>query len=189
MHRELNAEAAQRLCATRPIVLVTTQHATGVVNGGAFGAWTNLGSLQVGIAVGKPTHTYHNIRRVGEFVINIPDRALADAVEVFGQDVPEELSELDEAGLSTAPSKHVAVPRIAECVAAIECRFLKELEIGYHSFVVGRILGGSVREDLVDDEGYFDVLKAQVLHGYKYPKPFYLLFGDIVEAKQNPSSS
>ena len=40
----------------------------------------------------------------------------------------------------------------------------------------------SAREDLIDDEGYFDVVKARVLHGYKYPKPLYLLFGEVIEA-------
>jgi hypothetical protein len=41
-----------------------------------------------------------------------------------------------------------------------------------------------VEEGLLDDEGHFDVVRAKVMHGTKYPKPVYVLFGETIIGKQ-----
>ena len=75
------------------------------------------------------------------------------------------------------------MPRIAECAASVECRYDREVSVGYHSFVIVQVLCGHCREGLLDEQGYFDVVKAQVLHDAKYPLPVYALFGKYVEGK------
>lgn len=183
MHVDLTPQQAQGLCATRPVILVTTKHPNGKVNGGTFGSWTNLGSLQLGIAMGKASDTYRNSTAGGEFVVNIPGRSLAHVSELFGRASDKNTDDIALAGLTPRTSKHVSVPGIEECVAIIECQFRRDIEIGSHSFVIGDIVGGSAREEFIDDEGYFDVLSARVIHCYKYPKPLYLTFGEVIETK------
>ena len=178
MQIEVPASRCGRLITTRPVIVITTLHESGVVNGGTFGAYTNVGPTEIGIAVGKPSHTYQNLKRTGEFVINVITQPIARASEVCGEGHPETESEIAASGLTTADSSRVAPPRIAECAAAIECRYLKELDIGYHSFVVGEAQGGWCEEGLLDDEGYFDVIKAQVVHCVRYPEPVYAKLGE-----------
>ncbi len=174
---EVPASKCGRLLTTRPVIVITTLHENGVVNGGTFGAYTIVGPTEVGVAIGKPSHTYQNIRRAGEFVINVLSTRTARASEVCGRNLPPTESEVEAAGFTTAASKLVQPPRIAECVAAVECRYLKELEIGYHSFVVGEALCGWCDEGLLDDQGYFDVVKAEVIHCIRYPEPVYAQLG------------
>lgn len=183
MKQQIDGPRAIRLIATRPTILITTLHENGKVNGGTFGAYTNLSGSEIGIAIGTPSHTYQNIRRTGEFVINVPGADLVDAIGLFGEDFPEGVSEVEKAGLTSADSTQVAVPGIAECVASVECRFAKEMPIGYHSLVVGTVLAGSCNEGLLDAEGYFDVVKARVVHDVRYPHPVYALFDRYVEGK------
>jgi flavin reductase (DIM6/NTAB) family NADH-FMN oxidoreductase RutF len=54
--------------ATKPTIVITTRHASGVVNAGVFGAYTNLSASQVGVAIATSSHTYKNILRTGEVV-------------------------------------------------------------------------------------------------------------------------
>lgn len=181
--KSVTASRAMRLITTRPTIIITTLHPNGEVNGGAFGAYTNLSPKEIGLAIGTPSHTYRNLKRTGEFVINVPGADLVDAISIFGSDAPDGVSEVVQAGLTTAKSAKVAVPYIAECVASVECRFLREVPIGYHSFVIGEVLCGWVNDGLLDDEGYFDVVKAGVLHGARYPQPVYAVFSCYIHGK------
>ena len=75
----------------------------------------------------------------------------------------------------------IKVPVIAECVANIECRFWRELKIGYHSFVVGKVVCGHLDRRFVDKDGSIDVVKARVAYDIRYPDPVYAALGQVVE--------
>ena len=183
MQIEVPQSQCMRLITTRPLIVVTTLHENGVVNGGTFGSYCNLSGTELGIAIGKPSDTYQNIQRTGEFVVNVLSVRTMDASPACGESVPTTESEVENAGLTTAKSKVVAVPRIAECVASVECKYVKELPIGYHNFVVGEAQCGWCDEGMLDDQGYFDVVKAEVIHSVRYPYPEYAKFGEYIEGR------
>ena len=175
---------ATGLCRTRPCMIITTLHENGMVNAGTFGAYSNVGPREIAVAIGKPSHTYQNIKRDGEFVINIPSQKFSYALEICGGNVPIEQSELDEARLTTTPSSQVKVPLIAEFVANIECKFWKEVEIGYHSLVIGKVLCGHLEEEYQDKDGSIDVIKAKVPFSIRYPEPIYAVLGNAERAER-----
>lgn len=181
MYKEVKGTAAMGFLSTKPTMIITTRHASGIVNGGVFGAYTNLSPSQVGIAIGTESHTYGNIRRGGEFVINIPGADLVRALAVFASDLPADQSEVDAAGLTLKAGVTIETPSIAECVAAVEFAFDQEVAIGYHSFMIGRVSGGWIRESCLDADGKIDIFKARVIKDFKYPKPLYVLPGEVVE--------
>ena len=162
-------------------MIITTLHESGVVNGGVFGAYTNLSASQVGIAIGTSSHTYANILREKEFVINVPGADLVGTIAVIASPVPPDSSEVDEAGLTTKDGVTVKTPAIAECVAAVEFVFDQELPVGHHSFVIGRVTGGWIREEFVDSDGKIDIFKARVFKDFKYPRLLYVLPGEVIE--------
>ena len=181
MYKETRSNEAMGYLATKPTMIITTLHASGVVNAGVFGAYTNLSPTQVGIAIGKDSHTYGNILRSREFVVNIPGADLVNALAIIADDIPESRSEVDGAGLTCKGGIAIATPSIAECQAAVEFRFDKEVPIGHHSFVIGKVAGGWIRESALDVDGKIDIFKARVMKDFKYPKPLYVLPGEIVE--------
>lgn len=168
------------LVRARPCMIITTLHPNGVVNAGTFGAYTSVGPAEIGIAIGMTSDTYRNLKRTGEFVINIPTLDRARAMEICGGNTPSDRSELEEAGLTAEPAREVAVPLIAECVVNIECRLWKELEIGHHSFVVGKTLVGHIEESCVDVDGGLDPVKSRVAFSVRYPDPLYAVLGGTV---------
>jgi flavin reductase (DIM6/NTAB) family NADH-FMN oxidoreductase RutF len=68
---------------------------------------------------------------------------------------PEGESELEAAQLDTAPSARIAVPRIAQAPAALECREHTTLQIGRNRLVIGEVLHLYVRDDIVDVERFY----------------------------------
>ncbi len=181
MYHEVEGSQAMGFLATKPTMIITTLHASGVVNGGVFGAYTNLSPSQVGTAIGTSSDTYANILREREFVINVPGADLVKTLRIFASNVPADKSEVDEAGLSTKDGIALRTPSIAQCMAAVEFEFEKEVPIGHHSFVIGRAVGGWIREECLDTDGKIDIFKARVITDFKYPKPLYVLPGEVVE--------
>jgi flavin reductase (DIM6/NTAB) family NADH-FMN oxidoreductase RutF len=181
MYREVRGSEAMGYLATKPTMIITTLHASGVVNAGVFGAYTNLSSTRVGVATARGSHTYRNILRGGEFVVNVPGADLVKTLAVIAADIPASRSEVDEAGLTCKNGITVKTPSIAECQAAAEFEFDREVRIGDHSLMIGKVTGGWIRESVLDADGQIDIFKARVLRDFKYPKPLYVLPGEVVE--------
>jgi len=157
------------LVAPRPIALITSMDENGGLNAAPFSAYNYLCTDPpiVGIGVAnrpehQPKDTAHNIRRTGEFVINVVTEDIAPQMNICATDFPAEVSELEMANLETAPSAVVKVPRIASAHAALECREHTTLEIGRSRIVLGRVVSIYVEDQYVDPGGPY--IRAEQLH-------------------------
>jgi flavin reductase (DIM6/NTAB) family NADH-FMN oxidoreductase RutF len=109
-----------------------------------------------------PKDTAANIRRTGEFVVNVVTEDLLRQMNICATDFPAEVDELDMAGLGTAPSSLVKVPRIREAHAALECVEHTTLEIGRSRIILGRVVAMYVEDRFIDPTGPY--VKAEELH-------------------------
>ena len=156
-----HAERAYALLASlvtpRPIAWVSTLSPDGVVNIAPFSFFNLLGANPpiLGFcpgdrADGTPKDTARNIRLTHEFVVNLVDESTAEAMNRTAASLPYGVSELQSAGLTTAPSSTVKPPRIAESPASLECQEWGTLQIGGNRLIVGLIKRVQVRDELVD---------------------------------------
>ncbi|WP_213807049.1 flavin reductase family protein [Granulicella sp. dw_53] len=159
------------LVAPRPIALVTSMDVDGRMNAAPFSSYNYLCReppiLGLGIVnrPGRtlvPKDTSRNIRRTGEFVVNVVTEDLMEKMNICSTEFPEEVNELELAGLTTAPSQHVKVPRIAEAHAAFECVEHLTIEIGETRIVLGRVVGIYVEDQFIDSAGPY--VKADEMH-------------------------
>lgn len=180
LYFENTTHTAIRYLATKPLVFITTLHPNGIVNAGVFGAYTNLSPSQAGFAISRDSHTYRNILRSKEFVVNVPGADLVKTIAIIASDVPENKSEVTEAGLTLKSGITIKTPSIAECQSAIEFVFERDIEVGEHSFIIGRATSGWIRKDVMDPDGRINIFKARVMKDFKYPEPLYVLPGDII---------
>ena len=158
------------LVAPRPIALVTSMDEHGNLNAAPYSAYNYLCTdppiLGLGVMnrpggfVGKDTA--QNIRRTGEFVVNVVTEDLLQQMNVCATDFPPEVNELEQAGLTTAPSSLVKVPRIAEAHAALECVEFSTTEIGRSRIILGRVVAMYVEDRFVDQAGPY--ILAEDLH-------------------------
>lgn len=159
------------LIAPRPIAWITSMDPDGMLNAAPFSAFNYLCTDPpvVGIGVTNrpdgdfvPKDTARNIRRTGEFVINIVTEDLIQQMNITATDFPSEVNELEMAGLTTAPSAAVKVPRIAEAHAALECREFTTMEIGRSRIILARVVSMYVEDQYVDPSGPY--IRSEDLH-------------------------
>jgi flavin reductase (DIM6/NTAB) family NADH-FMN oxidoreductase RutF len=136
------------LVIPRPIAWISTRSENGIANCAPF-SFFNVVSEDPPLCVvsfnersdGQMKHTVKNIRRTGEFVVNLVDEATANAMHISSGEFAEDDSEFERAGLTAAACERVAHPHIAQAPASLECRLWKRLEIGPgRELVFGEIL-------------------------------------------------
>lgn len=159
------------LIAPRPIALITSMDEQGRLNAAPFSAFNYLGTDPPIVAVGVanrvdhafvPKDTARNIRRTGEFVVNVVTEDIAEKMNICAVDFPEGTNEVEIAGFTTTPSQIVRVPRIAESHASLECREHLTLEVGRSRIILGRVVAIYVEDKYVDPAGPY--IKAEELH-------------------------
>lgn len=159
------------LVAPRPIALITSMDENGRLNAAPFSAYNYLCTDPPIIGIGVtnrpgepavPKDTARNIRRTGEFVVNVVTEDIAEKMNICATDFPAEISEVDMAGFTTTPSEKVGPPRLTEAHAALECREHTTLEIGRSRIILGRVVAFYVEDRYVDPAGPY--IRADQLH-------------------------
>ena len=79
-----------------------------------------------------------NIDAGGEFVVHIPDEAMAERMHRCGNRFPPEVDELAAVGLTPVPPARVAPPTIAEAPVAFECTLDEQLKTASRHVYFGR---------------------------------------------------
>ncbi len=148
----LDAEGCYRLLSgivvPRPIAWISTQSDAGLVNLAPFSCYTYVCSKppMVGINIGRRAgvrkDTSRNIIERGEFVVNIGDETMIEAIHLSADEYGPDVSETDLLNLALAPSDMVSTPRLAHVPAAMECRLHSVQEFGETraEFIVGEVL-------------------------------------------------
>lgn len=144
----------------RPVAWVTTLGEAGQVNAAPFSFFNVFGQdpalIVLGLehhADGSPKDTTANIRRSGEFVVNIATPDLVTDMVGSAAAYPTAISEPEALGLALAASAHVAPPRLAGVPVAIECRQMTILRFSpERDLVIGRAVGMASRDGLIDTD-------------------------------------
>jgi flavin reductase (DIM6/NTAB) family NADH-FMN oxidoreductase RutF len=148
------------LVIPRPIGWVSTWNENGVANCAPF-SFFNAISEDPPLCIlsfnfrsdGAMKHTLKNIRRTGEYVVNLADESTANAMHASSREIPETESEFALSGLTPVPATMVKHPRIAEAAASLECRVERRIEFGpERELVIGEILLVHAREGIIDPQ-------------------------------------
>jgi flavin reductase (DIM6/NTAB) family NADH-FMN oxidoreductase RutF len=166
MELDLEGEHADRayamlvsLVTPRPIAWVTSLSPDGKLNAAPLSFFNALGANPPIIGFcpgdrddGEPKDTARNIRATHEFVVNLVDEGVAEAMNQTSASLPYGENELAAVGLTTAPSAAVQPPRIAEAPASLECAEWGTLQIGGNRLIIGLVKRVHVRDELIDPQ-------------------------------------
>jgi flavin reductase (DIM6/NTAB) family NADH-FMN oxidoreductase RutF len=158
----------------RPIGWVSTRSNDGVLNLAPYSFFTAFNYIPpiVGFSSTGPKDSLRNVQENGMFVWNLVTRPLAEAMNQTCAPVGPEVNEFELAGLSTAPSRVVDVPRVAESPVSFECRSTQIIQLeGLDKqkvptwLVLGEVVGVHIAEHLLKD-GIYDTANAgHILRG------------------------
>ena len=158
----------------RPIGWVSTRSNDGVLNLAPYSFFTAFNYIPpiVGFSSTGPKDSLRNVQENGMFVWNLVTRPLAEAMNQTCAPVGPEVNEFELAGLTTAPSRVVDVPRVADSPVSFECRSTQIIQLeGLDKqkvptwLVLGEVVGVHIAEHLLKD-GIYDTANAgHILRG------------------------
>lgn len=175
----------------RPIAWVTSGIEPGKTNLAPFSTFTFVSPLppmlgfNCGLRGTERKDTSRNINANGEYVVNIADESLMEALHLSSESHAPDVSEVEVLGLQTAPSVKIKTPRLANAPISMECQLRHVLSFGItgSEFFVGEVLVFHVRDDLYSD-GKIDTRLLRPV--CRLGGPTYATLGNIVSLKPIP---
>jgi len=182
----------------RPIGWVSTQNAAGQPNLAPFSFFNAICSNPPSLLFcpgirgtdGSPKDSFRNLQASGEFVVNVVNEALLEKMNITATELPPEVNEFEEAGLTALPGTQVNAPRVAESPVSFECKVMEIIQVGDGSVgsawvVIGEILFMHIADDVIHGNNYIDT-RALAPVG-RLAGPNYATLGEILEIPRLPS--
>ena len=160
-----------RLINPRPIAWVSSLSKSGDANLAPFSFFNGVGSNPPTLVFcpankrdGSPKDTLVNIQQTGEFVVNVVTMSLGESMHATAAELEPDIDEFEFAHLEKQESHHVAVPRVANALAAFECELFQVISLatgpGAANLVIGRILSFYLSDQIIDETtGQFEARK------------------------------
>lgn len=148
------------LIGPRPIGWISALNAKGEVNLSPYSFFNAVGENPFIVAFSstgmKDASTF--AEESGDFVCNFVSWDLREEMNKSAAPLPRGESEVPYSGLTTAPSRYVRAPRVAEAPAALECRWLQTVRpttidgVPTESFIVlGQVVGVYIDDQFIID--------------------------------------
>ena len=175
----------------RSVAWVLSENADGGYNLAPFSFFTAVCNDPpiLMLSIGKKTDgtnkdTYNNIIARQHFVVHLAHSEQAEQLTQTSQELPENESEVEHAGLALVPFNNSALPRIEGARIAIDCEFYDVKEIGNapHHLVFGRIKNLYIDDNAVelDSKGRMKIAADKIDPITRLGGSEYMTFGDII---------
>jgi flavin reductase (DIM6/NTAB) family NADH-FMN oxidoreductase RutF len=157
----------------RPIAWVSTIDRFGVRNLAPFSFFNGVGSNPPAVSISvnyadnpdQRKDTLRNIIDTGEFVVNIVDEDLAQAMNATAANYPSNIDEFEVAGVTAIPSVKVRPPRVAGAPVSLECKLFTLVPVGQGpgsaTLVIGVIQLIHARANIINERHHIDITKLR----------------------------
>jgi len=146
-----------------PVWVIGTYDARGKPNA-MTAAWAGVCCSDppcVAVSLRAATYTHGNIKRRKAFTISVPSEEYLKQADYFGIVSGRDTDKFAATGLTPVKSDLVDAPYIKEFPLILECKLLHTFELGLHTQFVGEIADVKADEEVLREDGYPDIEKAQ----------------------------
>ncbi|MCT2197041.1 MULTISPECIES: flavin reductase family protein [Paenibacillus] len=162
-----------------PVILTSFYDENGVAHVTPSSSSYSLKDLMV-LGYNSKGFAAQHLKAGADFVVNLPDRSLQEAINYCGSRSGAEGSKFAAAGLTPVASEHVNAPAIKECPISIACRVVEVVESEEFpglTHIFGRIVSRSVAKEYLSAEGrlLIDKLNPVIYAGDGVKKGFRFL--------------
>lgn len=144
----------------RPIAFVSTVGPTGVFNLAPFSFYNGVCAIPPVLSISiayrdrEKKDTLVNIEQNREFVVNIVTEAIASAMNAASANLPPNISEFDQVGLTAVPAEIVKAPLVLESPINLECKLHQLITVGAPphgaTLVLGEVVFFHIKEEALD---------------------------------------
>lgn len=162
------------IIAPRPIGWISTKSIGGVLNVAPYSFFNALNYTPpiIGFSSVGAKDSLRNAQETGEFCWNLVSKNLVNAMNNTSAPLPPEQSEFFDAGLETAPSKLIDVPRVKASPVSFECKVTDIVQLKDAKgtqceswFVMGEVVGVHIDRTLIVDGVYKTLRGEPVMRG------------------------
>jgi len=176
----------------RPIAFVSTIGEDGVFNLAPFSFFTPLCLKPAIVALsigwkrdGQKKDTLRNIEYSKDFVINVVNEALAEAMNQACAEYPSDVDEFKQVGLTPVKADLVKAPMVAESPVNMECKLVEIREYGGFPsgahVVIGEVIFIHVKEELWTND-HIEISKLRAIG--RLGEDLYCRVTDLFEMKR-----
>lgn len=174
-HR-LPHDPIKSLIAPRPIGWISSLDKDGNANLAPYSFFNGISAKPPMVMISSEGRkdSLNNIETTGAFVCNIATWDLRDQMNTTSAPADPGVSEFDLAGLTMVPGTVVDVPRVGECSAALECRYVETVVVKdldgepVDSYVIiGQVVGVHIDETVLSN-GLVDTSKLRPISRLGY---------------------
>jgi len=143
----------------QPATLIASQNGKGDVNL-MMASWVGIVSKTpptIAVSLNRERKTYANIIESKVFSVNVVSSDLAVAADACGLASGKKVDKQSLTGLDITPGVVDQVPLVTESPLNVECRYLREVELGDYRLVMGEIVEIHACESAFDAEGKADI--------------------------------
>ncbi len=134
-------------------------------------AWVSLLTSSpptIGISVGQRGFTSGEIKKNGEFTVNIATVDIMVEADFCGITSGRDVDKFREAGLTKMESKIVSAPIIKECPLNLECKLTGTGLFGSTNHFVGEIVETHIDTDKLRDQGDYTSFDTEAMNPLIY---------------------
>ncbi|HEX5463048.1 MAG TPA: flavin reductase family protein [Steroidobacteraceae bacterium] len=162
------------IVAPRPIGWISTHDGAGRCNLAPYSFFNifNYKPPILGFASAGRKDTLRNVEKTREFVWNLVTRSLAEPMNATSATVGADVDEFELAGVTTAPSRSVEAPRVAESPVNLECRLTQVERLSDAAgadlstwLILGEVVGVHIARHLLDAGIYVTAAAVPVMRG------------------------
>jgi len=127
-------------------------------------AWGGIAASNppcINVSLREATLSYHNIRQTEAFTVNIPSEKYLRESDFAGLVSGRKYDKFKRAGLTPQKSELVNAPIVREFPYALECRLVRQVELGTHTMFIGEIVGIVADREVLNPNQLPDIEKVR----------------------------
>lgn len=111
--------------------------------------------------------TLLNVEETSEVVVNIVNHEVVEQMSLSSTAYPKGVNEFEKSGLTAKASEQVKAPRVAEAIAAFECKVTQVIDMGSQpgagNLIICEVLVGHIKDEILGEDGKPDPKKADLV--------------------------
>jgi flavin reductase (DIM6/NTAB) family NADH-FMN oxidoreductase RutF len=146
-----------------PVLIIGTYGSDGRPNmmNAAWGGIVSSKPPCISVSIREATLSFHNIKQAGAFTVNIPSEKYLKEADFVGMVSGRESDKFKETGLTPERSKLVNAPIVKEFPYSLECKLIRQVNLGSHTMFIGEIVGMVADNEVLNPKQLPDIEKVR----------------------------
>jgi flavin reductase (DIM6/NTAB) family NADH-FMN oxidoreductase RutF len=130
------------------------------------------------VSLREATLSYHNIKQTEAFTVNIPSEKYLKEADFVGIVSGRKYDKFKETRLTPEKSKLVNAPIVKEFPYSLECKLIRQVDLGLHTMFIGKIVGMVADSEVLNPNQLPDIEKVRPMLWGSFGSMAYYTIGD-----------